>query len=131
MSLHPAFLIVSFIPVSFPSWTQGGYQHYHDRLQLSSFSPRRKDEPACPSQHSQLSPEINPDWRRVGHIPNLNQLLESGGWIGLIFVIFSTFKLRNKSASHNHTGYQEETELSRKGKSRNISLEGNQFLSPS
>lgn len=52
---------------------------------------------ACSSQHCQPSPEIDPDWRSIGHIPNPNQSLESGGWIGLIFMIFSTFKLRNSS----------------------------------
>lgn len=129
MSLQPAFLIVGFIPVLFPSWTQGGYQHSHDRLHVSSFSSRRNDW-ACLSQHSQSSPEIDLDWRSLGDIPSLNQSLESGGGIGLIFVIFSTFERRNKSASHNHTGYQEEIELSQEGKRRNTCLEGNQFLSP-
>lgn len=128
MSLQPAFLIVGFIPVLFPSWTQGGYQHSHDRLHVSSFSSRRNDW-ACLSQHSQSSPEIDLDWRSLGHIPNLNQSLESGGGIGLIFVIFCTFE-EGTSQLLTTTGYQEEIELSQEGKSRNTCLEGNQFLSP-
>lgn len=87
---------------------------------------------ACLSQHSQPSPQIDPDWRSVGHIPNPDQSLESGGWIGLIFVIFSTFKLRNSSLPQPHwLSRGNRASSPRKGKSRNTCLEGHQLLPPS